>query len=258
MSDGEKLVFPFEVSDEGSASLGLVQVFLELGVLRFEQHGDLLALHFLHVFLLEGAVGSGMAGLLADLAPDYYVRFLLEGTGPGAMAFLLAVFAVVVVDALHLQVVAVQQILQLLVLLPVENFLHFVDSLFQLIVGVCHDHDVQGLIVLEDILCCLVGASASHCDLAARSLLYEFLGLSSRADYLTDVVGLGVVDCVVGQEDLFELFQGLVVLGRNEPTYKKVYVFLIFMQSSISEMRYLTNASLFLTSRVLILLPSLL
>ena len=117
---------------------------------------------------------------------------------------------------------------------------------------------MQRFVVLEDVFCCLVSASASHCDLAARSLFYQFLGLSPRTNYLTDVVGFGVVDCVVSQEDLFELFQGLVILGRNESTYKNVYVFLIFMQSSISEMRYLMKASLFLTSRVLILLPSLL
>ena len=109
--DGEEVVFSFEVSDEGGASLGFVEIFLELRVLRFQQHGDLFALHLLHVLLLEGAVGSGVTGLLADLAPDYYVRFLLERTGPSSMAFLLAVFAVVIVDTLHLQVVAVQQIL---------------------------------------------------------------------------------------------------------------------------------------------------
>jgi len=167
VSDGEKVVFSFEVGDEGSASLGLVQVFLELGVLRFQQHGDLLALHFLHVFLLEGAVGSGMAGLLADLAPDDYVGFLLEGAGPGAMSLLLAIFTVVVVDTLHLQVVAVQQILQLLVLLSVEDILYLFHSLLQLVVGVCHHHYVQRLIIFEDVLGRLVGPSAPHCDPAA-------------------------------------------------------------------------------------------
>ena len=119
------------------------------------------------MFLLEGAVGGGVAGLLADLAPDDYVRFLLEGAGPGAMSLLLAIFTVVVVDTLHLQVVAVQQILQLLVLLSVEDILYLFHSLLQLVVSVCHHHDVQRFIIFEDVLGCLIGPSTPHCDPAA-------------------------------------------------------------------------------------------
>ena len=89
-------------------------------------------------------------------------------------------------------------------------------------------------------------------------MFYEFLGPSSGSDDFADVIGLGVVDCVISEEDLLELLKRLVILRGDEPTWNKVYVFRIFMQSSMREMRSLTKASLFLTSLVFILFPSLL
>jgi hypothetical protein len=158
-----------EVGDEGSASLGLVgaEVFLELRILGLKQHGDLLGLLILKIGLLLGAVGGGVAGLIADGALDCEVVLGLEGAGPCAVALLLAVVAVVVVDALHLHVVAVQQVLQLLVLLSVQDLLDLIHALLQLVVSIRHNHDVQRLEVFKDVLRSLVSTPTSHGNLAS-------------------------------------------------------------------------------------------
>jgi hypothetical protein len=166
VSDSQEFL-AIEVSNESSASLRLIEVLLELGVLGLEQHGDLLGLLVLEVCLLLGAIRSGMAGLVTDRALDSDCALWLEGTGPGTMAFLLAIVAVVVVDTLNLQVVAVQQVLQLLVLLSVENLLDFIYSLLQLLIIISHNHYMQWLIVFEDILGSLICPSASHSYLAS-------------------------------------------------------------------------------------------
>lgn len=157
-----------------------------------------------------------MAVFVADAASDVDCALGLEGTGPGPVALLLAILTVVFVDALNLHIVAVEQFLELLVLLAVEYLLHLLHALLELVVIVSNDDDMQRLVVLKDVLLRLVGPSAAHCDLAAGALLDEFLGLSARTDDLADVVGLGVADCVFGEIDLLELLEGAVVLGRHE------------------------------------------
>ncbi len=131
MGDGEEFLAMVEVGNESSASLGLVgvEVLLELRILGLEQHGDLLGLLILKIGLLLRTVGGGVASLITDGALDGDMSLGLEGTGPGTVALLLTVVAVVVIDALHLQVVAVQQVLQLLVFLSVQDLLDFVNSL---------------------------------------------------------------------------------------------------------------------------------
>ena len=78
------------------------------------------------------------------------------------MALLLANLAVVVVNALNLQIVALNEVLHLLVLLPVQYSRHLLHSPFQLLVLVCHDYDVKGLVVLKNVLLLAVGAPAPH------------------------------------------------------------------------------------------------
>ncbi len=75
------------------------------------------------------------------------------------------------------------------------------------------------------------------------------------ADDFADIVGLAIVDGVFGKIDLLELLEWLVVFWGDEPEWQRKYVFLILMQSSMSETLYLMKASLFLTYLVLILLP---
>lgn len=87
------------------------------------------------------------------------------------MSFLLAILTIIFIDALNLHIVAIQQFLQLLILLSIEYLLHFFHSLLQLIITICNDDDMQWFVVLEDVFLCLVCASASHCYLATRSLL---------------------------------------------------------------------------------------
>lgn len=94
--------------------------------------------------------------------------------------------------------------------------MHLLNSLFQVVVVVCHHNDVQGLVVLEDILLFLVGASPSHCDFAIAALLDQFLSLSLRPDDLADVVGLPVIGRTLRQVDLLVLFQGLVVIWGHK------------------------------------------
>lgn len=112
-----------------------------------------------------------MAVLVADGAADVDCAFGLERTRPSSMAVLLAVLAVILINALNLHVVTIQQFLQLLILLSIEYLLHFLHAFLQLIIVIRNDDDMQRLIILEDVLLGLIGASAPHCDLAARSLL---------------------------------------------------------------------------------------
>jgi hypothetical protein len=157
-----------------------------------------------------------MAVLSADGALNVNVIFGLERTSPSSMAFLLAILTIVFIDSLYLLVVAIQKFLQFLILLPIQDLLNLIHTLFQLIVIIRHDNDMQRLEVLKDILLSLVGSSTPHGYLAARPLLDQFLRLSSRTNDLTDIVGLGVLDGVFREEDLLELLEGFVVLRRHE------------------------------------------
>lgn len=63
-----------------------------------------------------------MAVFTANCAFDAQMGFGLEGASPSAMAVLLAILTVIVVDALDLQVEAIQEFLELFVFLPVQYF----------------------------------------------------------------------------------------------------------------------------------------
>lgn len=104
-----KHVFFLEVSNEGNSSFGLgyVEVFLELMVLRFKKHGDLITLLFFEIGLLFRAIRGGMAAFAADGTLDVELIFGLEGAGPSAVTFLLAIFAIILIDPLYLHVVAI-------------------------------------------------------------------------------------------------------------------------------------------------------
>lgn len=198
VGDGEDLL-ALEVCYEGCASFGLrsVEVLLELRVLGLQEHGYLFGLLLPEVGLLLRAIRGGMAVLVADSAA-YIDRTLdLEWTGPSPVSILLAILAVILIDALNLHIVAIQQFLQFLILLPVEYLLHLLHSLLQLVVIIRNDYDMQRLVVLKNILLRLVGPSASHCDLAARPLLDQLLRLAARTDDLANVVGLGITDCIL-------------------------------------------------------------
>lgn len=157
-----------------------------------------------------------MAVLVADSAAYVDRAFGLEGTSPSPVSILLAILAVIFIYALNLHIVAIQQFLQLLILLPIEYLLHLLHPLLQLIIIIRNNDNMQWLVVLKNILLRLVGAPAPHCNLAAGPLLYQLLGLSARADDLADVVGLGIADCVLGEVDLLELLEGTVILRRHE------------------------------------------
>jgi hypothetical protein len=93
------------------------------------------------------------------------MRFRLERASPGSMAFLLAILTIVIINSLYLQVIAIEQVLQLLILLSSENLLKLIHSFLQLVVSIRYDNDMQGLIVLEDVFMGFIGASASDCYL---------------------------------------------------------------------------------------------
>ena len=56
---------------------------------------------------------------------------------------------------------------------------------------------MKGFKILEDILLFFVRTSTSDCDSAATAFLDDFLGFAFGTNYLTDVVSLGVVDCLL-------------------------------------------------------------
>jgi hypothetical protein len=56
---------------------------------------------------------------------------------------------------------------------------------------------MKGLKVLENILLFFVGTSTTDCDSAATAFLDDFLGFTLGTDDLADIVGLGVVDCLL-------------------------------------------------------------
>jgi hypothetical protein len=65
---------------------------------------------------------------------------------------------------------------------------------------------MKGLEVLENVFLLLVGTSTSDCNSAATSFLDDLLGFALWADDLADVVGLGIVDGLLGQINFLELF----------------------------------------------------
>lgn len=138
------------------------------------------------------------------------------------MSFLLAIFAIVFVDTLDLHVVAIKEFFQFLILLAVQDLFDFFDSLFELVVFISYDYDMKGFVVLEDVFGLLVSTSPPHSDLAARTLLYQLLGPSSGTDDLSNIVSLLVIDCIICQVDLFELFEGFVVAGWHESRVNNV------------------------------------
>jgi len=69
----------------------------------------------------------------------------------------------------------------------------------------------------KNIFLIFVGAFTSNRYPTTRPLFYQFLGLSLRPDYLTDIVCLGIVDRIFGQIDLFEFFEWFVIIWRHEP-----------------------------------------
>ncbi len=81
------------------------------------------------------------------------------------MAFLLAILTIVIINSLYLKIIAIEQVLQLLILLSSENLLKLIHSFLQLVVSIRYDNDMQGLIVLEYVFMGFISASASDCYL---------------------------------------------------------------------------------------------
>lgn len=160
------------------------------------------------------------------------------------MSFLLAILAVVFVkEALYLLVVTVEQLLQLLILLAVQDLLHFFDTPVQSLVVISHDNDVQRFIVLKDVLLRLVCPSTPYGNATTRPFLNEFLCATLWSNDFPNVVVLCVIYCCLCKVDLLELLQGFVIFGRDESAEIHKYVLRIFMQSSISEIRSRCRAS---------------
>ena len=121
MSNGEKMIFLFEVSDEGHSSFGFrnIEVFFKLIVLILQKHRDLIALLFLKVGLFFRAIRGRVAILAANSTFDVDGTFGLEGTGPSTMTFLLAVLTVIFIDSLNLLIITVQEFFHFLIFIPI-------------------------------------------------------------------------------------------------------------------------------------------
>ena len=132
------------------------------------------------------------------------------------MTFLLAVFTVVIVNSLNLHVVALHKLLEFLILLTIQDLFDLFNTLIKLILIVSNYNNMERLIVFKDILGLLIGSSPSHPNFAARSLLNQLLSPSSRTNDLTDVVCFGIIYCILGQVDFFELLQGFVIVWRHK------------------------------------------
>jgi hypothetical protein len=139
------------------------------------------------------------------------------------MTFLLAIITVIILeDTLNHHIVAIHQFFQLFVFFTVENLLDFLDTLIQLIIVVGHYDDMQRFIIFKNVLGLFVSSSASYSNLAATSVLDQFLSPSTLTNDLADVVSFGVFDCVVSEIDLFELLQRFVIVWGNEARIGKV------------------------------------
>lgn len=82
------------------------------------------------------------------------------------MSLELAVVAIIVIDSLHLQIVAIEQVFELLVFFSIEDLLYFFHSPFQLIVTIAYNDNMKGLIVFKNILLGFICSSPSYCNLA--------------------------------------------------------------------------------------------
>lgn len=161
-----------------------------------------------------------MGRFSTNLAPDHHfvtLVELVEGTGPRSVAFLLAVFTVVIVQ--HAQshhIIGFQQLFKLVVLFPFQNIVHFLHTLFQVIIIIRHNYYMQRLEVLENVFLLFVRSSASNSNLALTSLFDQLLCLPLRPYNLPDIVCLRVVCCAVCQVDFLVFLQRFVVIWGDE------------------------------------------
>lgn len=112
MSNGKEL-FSLEICYERNTTFWFrrtSQVLLELWILRLKQHSNLIALLFLQISSFFRAIWGRMTVLSANCALNRHMRFCLERTSPGSMAFLLAVLTIVIINSLYLKVIAVEQV----------------------------------------------------------------------------------------------------------------------------------------------------
>lgn len=58
------------------------------------------------------------------------------------MAFLLAILTIVIINSLYLKIIAIEQVLQLLILLSSEDLLKLIHSFLQLVVSIRYDNDM--------------------------------------------------------------------------------------------------------------------
>jgi hypothetical protein len=70
------------------------------------------------------------------------MRFRLERASPGSMAFLLTILTIVIINSLYLKIIAIEQVLQLLILLSSEDLLKLIHSFLQLVVSIRYDNDM--------------------------------------------------------------------------------------------------------------------
>ena len=121
------------------------------------------------------------------------------------MALLLTILTKIIINALNLHVEALHNFFKFLILFPIEYFFYLINTLIKLLLTVSNDDDVQRLVVLKDIFSLLIGSSSSHSNLTTRPLFNQFLSSTARADDLTYVIGFGIINCILGKVDLFEL-----------------------------------------------------
>lgn len=71
-------------------------------------------------------------------------------------------------------------------------------------------------VILKYILLLFVSTSSSDCDSTSTSLFDNFLSLSLGTDYLPNIVCLAIIDGLFSEIYLFKLFQGFIILRRDE------------------------------------------
>jgi hypothetical protein len=113
------------------------------------------------------------------------------------MSFLLAILAIVIKNALYLQIVAFHEFFELLIFFSIEDFLNFFNTFVELILIISYNNDMKRLIVLKDVLGLLISASSSDTYLASGSLLDQFLGSTAWTYDLTYIIGLVIIDGII-------------------------------------------------------------
>ena len=175
----------------------------------------MICLLILQIRLFLWTVACRVWWLTADWTCYLNLWLCTKWTCPCPVTLLLTILTIIVIEHTHkLRIQPLQHCFNLLILLPIQYLLHLLHTLIQLLIIISNNNNMQWLKVLKDIFLFFISTTSSNSYPTTTSFFNNLLCLSlwtyqltyTIKRYFTYIISFRVIDSLLREIDLFELF----------------------------------------------------